>query len=280
MWIQRNAARLPMVIVALVLRLPIATSQVVARPVAAPVPDADSVAARNEFAWELLRKVALQKPDTNVVLAPLGISATMALVHEGARGETAAEMARTLRLTGPGDDPTALLDKLQTTSVRPVEGLSLGVGMTSNGGYGVRITDVPSGSAADRAGLKPGDLILAVDGRPTRAKPRLVESLARAGRRSSSSFSSTNLVACSIVKSYSTGPSSRLPAVDHRCPLSSHGRSGLRLARRSSLGFKKSPRGGTEPNCLRPTSAATAPALSNRSTPGLPTSRLAKDQSR
>ena len=126
-----------MVIVALVLRLPIATSQVVARPVAAPVPDADSVAARNEFAWELLRKVALQKPDTNVVLAPLGISATMALVHEGARGETAAEMARTLRLTGPGDDPTALLDKLQTTSVLPVEGLSLGVGMTSNGGYGV-----------------------------------------------------------------------------------------------------------------------------------------------
>ena len=181
MWTQRNAARLPMVIVALVLRLPIATSQVVARPVAAPVPDADSVAARNEFAWELLRKVALQKPDTNVVLAPLGISATMALVHEGARGETAAEMARTLRLTGPGDDPTALLDKLQTTSVRPVEGLSLGVGMTSNGGYGVRITDVPSGSAADRAGLRPGDLILAVDGRPTRAKPRLVESLARGG---------------------------------------------------------------------------------------------------
>ncbi len=181
MWIQRNAARLPMVIVALVLRLPIATSQVVARPVAAPVPDADSVAARNEFAWELFRRVALQKPDTNVVLAPLGISATMALVHEGARGETAAEMARTLRLTGPGDDPTALLDKLQTASVRPVEGLSLGVGMTSNGGYGVRITDVPSGSAADRAGLKPGDLILAVDGRPTRAKPRLVESLARGG---------------------------------------------------------------------------------------------------
>jgi len=142
-----------MVIVALVLRLPIATSQVMARPVAAPVPDADSVAARNEFAWELLRKVALQKPDTNVVLAPLGISATMALVHEGARGETAAEMARTLRLTGPADDPTALLDKLQTTSVRSVESLSLGVGMTSNGGYGVRITDVPSGSAADRVGL-------------------------------------------------------------------------------------------------------------------------------
>src|SRR5271157_2075675 len=105
MWTQRNAARLPMVIVALVLRLPIATSQVVARPVAAPVPDADSVAARNEFAWELLRKVALQKPDTNVVLAPLGISATMALVHEGARGETAAEMARTLRLDRTGGRP-------------------------------------------------------------------------------------------------------------------------------------------------------------------------------
>ena len=114
MWTQRNAAPLPMVIVALVLRLPIATSQVVARPVAAPVPDADSVAARNEFAWELLRKVALQKPDTNVVLAPLGISATMALVHEGARGETAAEMARTLRLTGPGTTR-----RLCSTSSRP-----------------------------------------------------------------------------------------------------------------------------------------------------------------
>ena len=152
-----------------------------ARPVAAPVPDADSVAARNEFAWELLRKVALQKPDTNFVLAPLGISATMALVHEGARGETAAEMARTLRLTGPGDDPTALLDNLQISNVRPVESLSLGAGMSSNGGYGVRITDVPPGSAAGRAGLKPGDLILAVDGHPTRAKPRLVEALARSG---------------------------------------------------------------------------------------------------
>jgi serine protease inhibitor len=179
MWIRRNEARLATVIAALVWRLLIATSQVLAGPAYAPVPDADLPAGRTAFAWALLQEVAGRKPDTNFVLAPLSISATMALVHEGARGETAAEMARTLRLAGPDDDPVTTLEKLQTSAASPVQTFSLGAGLASNGGYGIRIAEVPSNSAAHRAGLKPGDLILALDGRPTRAKPRFIEALSR-----------------------------------------------------------------------------------------------------
>jgi serpin B len=181
MWTPSRVSWLATVMVALVLQWLIVTIPVVAGPMAAPVIDAGQVPARNEFAWELFQRVALVKPGTNMVLAPLGISATMALVHEGARGRTAEEMKRTLRLTGPGDDPTTMLELLQTSAETPIESFSLGAGLTSNEGYGVRITDVPPGCAAGRAGLKPGDLILAVDGRPARTRPRLLEALARGG---------------------------------------------------------------------------------------------------
>ena len=251
--------RLPMVIVALVLRLPIATSQVVARPVAPPVPNADSVAARDEFAWELLRKVALQKPDTNIVLAPLGISATMALVHEGARGKTATEMARTLRLTGPGDDPTARLDKLRPQ--RPTRrGLVVGRWHDQQRGIWcqyhrrtVRLRRQPGRAQAGRP--DPGRRRT-----PTRAKPRLVESLARGGPKVKLQlfeYESGRVLDREIVLDRTVEP-----AAGGGSPMSLIISRAIWAQAGSTIEprFQESPRSGTEPNCLRPTSAAPAPA--------------------
>ena len=156
----------------------------------------------------------------------------------------------------------------------------MGVGMTSNGGYGVRITDVPSGSAADRAGLKPGDLILAVNGRPTRAKPRLVESLARGGPKVNLQlfeYESGRVLDREIVLDRTVEP-----AAGGGSPMS------LIISRAiwAQAGSTIEPR--FQEIAARRYRAQLSQAdfrgnragISNRSTPGLPTRRLAKDQSR
>lgn len=62
-----------------------------------PAPDEDKAAvtaANNRFGFELLGRVS--KPDANAIVSPFSISAALSMTYAGARGDTAAEMARTL----------------------------------------------------------------------------------------------------------------------------------------------------------------------------------------
>ena len=135
------------------------------------------VAGRDEFALALLRSVLKAGDGGNVVLAPHGLAETMAIAYEGAAGETARQIAGTLRFGGPAEAIASSFDQLAPS--RPRARPSLRAELASNDGYGVKVTGVPAGSAAERAGLHPGDLILAVDDQPVRARPRLLEMLDR-----------------------------------------------------------------------------------------------------
>jgi membrane-associated protease RseP (regulator of RpoE activity) len=56
------------------------------------------------------------------------------------------------------------------------------LGFTGQGvGYGVEVMRVNYGSAADRLGLEPGDVVVGVNGRPVRSMSEYKRSLARAG---------------------------------------------------------------------------------------------------
>jgi serine protease inhibitor len=56
-----------------------------------------AVTANSEFGLDLYRQIARQSPDKNVFFSPYSLSSALAMAAEGARGETAAEMGKTLR---------------------------------------------------------------------------------------------------------------------------------------------------------------------------------------
>ena len=55
--------------------------------------------ANSEFALDLYRKLAAESDD-NILLGPHSISTALAMVYAGARGQTATEMQRVMRLEG------------------------------------------------------------------------------------------------------------------------------------------------------------------------------------
>jgi serine protease inhibitor len=76
-----------------------------AAPVAAPSSPEPSglsgAAAVNAFGLDLMRaRLATGTPTDNVVLSPLSVHAALSMTLQGARGKTAAEMQRTLHLSG------------------------------------------------------------------------------------------------------------------------------------------------------------------------------------
>jgi serpin B len=79
-------------------------------------PDAvASIAAANgAFALDLYRELASQS-DENLVVGPHSISTALAMVYAGARGETAAEMARVLRFDDLSGETTPALNALNLT---------------------------------------------------------------------------------------------------------------------------------------------------------------------
>jgi len=65
-------------------------------PEAAPSPDVLALArGNNEFAFDLYARLA--KKDGNLIFSPYSISSALAMTYAGARGDTAAEMEKTLR---------------------------------------------------------------------------------------------------------------------------------------------------------------------------------------
>lgn len=97
------------------------------RPVVAPeppassapqVPDTSTEAERraaadavNEFGLELFRRLSEQEKG-NVLFSPYSLVTALAMTYAGARGETAAEMARVLRVAGLGDRLHPAMDGL------------------------------------------------------------------------------------------------------------------------------------------------------------------------
>ncbi len=74
-------------------------------PAAIAVPKDDLTAladGNNAFALDLYKKVA-EKHDGNLILSPYSISSAAAMTYAGARGETAAQMAKALHFTLPPD---------------------------------------------------------------------------------------------------------------------------------------------------------------------------------
>jgi len=56
-----------------------------------------TVQASSNFAIELYKRLANQDPDANLFFSPFSIFSAMAMVGEGARGETAIEIGQTLQ---------------------------------------------------------------------------------------------------------------------------------------------------------------------------------------
>jgi serpin B len=61
-----------------------------------------AVEASNAFACDLFRKLSETSADKSVLFSPYSISTALAMTLEGARGDTASEMAKVLRLPNPG----------------------------------------------------------------------------------------------------------------------------------------------------------------------------------
>jgi len=62
--------------------------------------DPSVVSASTEFGLKLLSALCEDSPDKNVLISPLSVFTALAMTYNGAAGETAEAMARTLELTG------------------------------------------------------------------------------------------------------------------------------------------------------------------------------------
>lgn len=133
---------------------------------------------RNAFSIDLLRRMAPAKGVGNVVISPHGASRVLAMAAEGGAGATAQEIRRAGRLPA-SPRSLALIDPSRPTT-RP----TLGARLAANGGYGIKVEDVFSASAAARAGLMAGDLILSINDRPVRSVNRISEALRVSGGES------------------------------------------------------------------------------------------------
>lgn len=70
--------------------------------------------AVGSFGLRLAREVALETPG-NVCVSPYSVSVALAMLLEGARGETREEIARTLGVSGRGDKPLSLFGSVDAS---------------------------------------------------------------------------------------------------------------------------------------------------------------------
>ena len=67
---------------------------------ASPADQERLAAANNGFAFDLLKQIAREQPDTNVFISPFSVSTALQMTGNGAAGETKAEMQRVLKTAG------------------------------------------------------------------------------------------------------------------------------------------------------------------------------------
>ena len=65
-----------------------------------PAAQASLAAANTGFAFDLLKQIVKEQPDTNVFISPFSVSTVLQMVGNGAAGETRAEMQRVLQTGG------------------------------------------------------------------------------------------------------------------------------------------------------------------------------------
>ncbi|MEO5958592.1 MAG: serpin family protein [Opitutaceae bacterium] len=108
--------------------IPLLAALAVMLPHSLSAVDFDAASATNHVGLELFRRLAADKPGTNLILSPYSIESALALAYAGADGETRTEMARVLRF--PSDTAPlqtafaamrAQLDALATDSVTAAE---------------------------------------------------------------------------------------------------------------------------------------------------------------
>jgi serine protease inhibitor len=135
--------------------------------------DIATLAADNHaLTFDLYAQLARQSPRANLTFSPHSIAEVMALAYSGARGETAQQMAKHLHFSLPPERLATVLRTLdmQLSAGERTQALPSRVGLRlSDVKDGVKIEEVLRGSPAEKAGLKKGDLLLAVDGLPIRS---------------------------------------------------------------------------------------------------------------
>lgn len=101
-----------------------------------PVADRDRLASGNTaFALDLYRVLA--REDGNFFYSPYSISLALAMTYAGARGETEAEMARTLHYTMPQDRLHPAFNSLDQTLASRVQA----TGLSEGGGFRLHIVN-------------------------------------------------------------------------------------------------------------------------------------------
>jgi serpin B len=65
-----------------------------------PVDQAKLAAANTGFAFDLLKQVVKEQPDSNIFISPFSVSSALQMVGNGAAGETRTEMQDVLKTTG------------------------------------------------------------------------------------------------------------------------------------------------------------------------------------
>ncbi len=89
----------------------ITQSESLTAPAATPATRGDAIRAMRDgsraFAIDLYRTLAAASPRSNLFFSPYSVSLALTTAYEGARGETASEIAQTLHLSSQGRDPHA-----------------------------------------------------------------------------------------------------------------------------------------------------------------------------
>ena len=138
-----------------------------ASPAAVPEADAKAlVEGGNAFAIDLYKRLAVEKG--NVVCSPYSVSAALAMTYAGARGDTAAEMAKVLGFAGLGDRvhpaQADLAARLKGDSAKGQPEFNVANALWGQRGYGFKADFLTLTQAHYGAGLREVDYLRDTEG--------------------------------------------------------------------------------------------------------------------
>lgn len=122
--------------------------------------------ANNKLGWKVADLLTQQNPG-NWIFSPPSVTTGLYALHSGAGGVTRDELGKLLGLPEKATDADTI-KAAAAWQARLVTKSSSALGLTVTGEKpkGLRVTSVEDGSAAQVAGVKPGNLILSLNGRP------------------------------------------------------------------------------------------------------------------